>query len=146
MHIFPYSDSRELGMNVPLFIHWISSSVFWSVTGLPSHWFPVAVDPTRSVSGVRFPIGGLGVFSWSQSGVPFLLPCSLGNPSRSCVVSFQESDVPRERGQSLRAAHVFRVRTVATLRVGPLTCVSCSLDLQRPMTWTPTSLLDYLMP
>ena len=62
---------------------------------------------------------------------PSLLP---RNPSRSCVVSFQEGDVPREREQSLRASTRVQRRNCCHLMFWLLTWVSCSLDLQCPMS------------
>lgn len=105
--------------------------------GSPKSLVPGGCGPDKVCLWCPFPhwwFGCIQLISVRGSLSPSLLP---GNPSRSCVVSFQESDVPRERGQSLRAAHVFRVRTAATLRFVPLTCVSCSLDLRCPMSMYP---------
>lgn len=98
---FPYSSSRELGMALPLFIHPICSFVFakGSVLPLLCHWFLVGVDATGSVSGACSPYPPLMVWCIQLISVrgPLPLPLLPGNPSGSCVPSFQDGDVPRER-------------------------------------------------
>ena len=61
---FPCSSSRELGMDIPLFIHRICSFVFAKGSARPllCHWFLVDVDGTGAVSGASSPCPPLMVW------------------------------------------------------------------------------------
>lgn len=74
---------------------------------------------------------------------PPLLPV---NPSALCVFSFQEGDVLREKATVRQAWRMCPGQELLPPRVlVPSPESHCSLDLQAPLAWNFTSLLDSLM-
>lgn len=81
---FPLLKFKELGMNIPLFLHWTGSFVFPECNGSPKSLVPGGCWQDRLClwSPSRY-----WLFGWIQVisvGVPFLLLCSLGIPLAAC--------------------------------------------------------------
>lgn len=142
IQISPCSSSREHGINIPLFIHQLSSFVFpkcsWSPKVTGSWWM--------SVSGVSSPIDDLSVFSWSQLGVPFLLLCSLGIFLESELSPSKRVMLSEEGEQALGAGTYVQGKNCCHLMFWfSHLSLTAPLTSSVPLAGTFTSLFDSLM-